>query len=55
VQVYTAHEFGALVGTHFAPRGLARLGLEWHVCRPPVEGLEFEIDVRSVRRELVVD
>jgi len=55
VQIYTPHEFGALVHDHFAPRGLARLGLEWHVCRPPIDGLEFEIDVRGVRRELVVD
>jgi hypothetical protein len=55
VQVYTEHEIGALVASHFAPRGLARLGIDWHVCRPPVEGLEFEIDVRCVRRELVVD
>lgn len=55
VQIYTTHEFGALVHDHFVPRGLARLGLEWHVCRPPIDGLEFEIDVRGVRRELVVD
>lgn len=55
VQIYTVHDFGALVRSHFAPRGLARLGLEWHVCRPPIEGLDFEIDVRGVRRELVVD
>ncbi|HEY0878248.1 MAG TPA: hypothetical protein VGE10_07320 [Zeimonas sp.] len=55
IQVYTVHEFGTLVGSCFAPRGLARLGLEWHVCRPPIDELEFEIDVRGVRRELVVD
>jgi len=55
VQIYTVHEFGSLVGTCFAPRGLPRLGLDWHVCRPPIDGLELEIDVRSVRRELVVD
>lgn len=55
VQVYTRHEIGALVATQFAPRGLARLGLDWHVCRPPIEGMEFEIDVRCVRRELVID
>ncbi len=55
IQVYTEHELGALVASEFAPRGLTRLGLEWHVCRPPVEGMEFEIDVRCVRRELVID
>ncbi len=55
VQVYAAHDIGPLVASEFAPRGLLRLGLDWHVCRPPVQGLEFEIDVRSVRRELVID
>jgi len=55
VQVYTAHEIGALVESQFAPRGLARLGIDWHVCRPPIEGMEFEIDLRCVRRELVID
>jgi len=55
VQVYTAHEIGALIEPHFVPRGLVQLGIDWHVCRPPVEGLEFEVDVRCVRRELVID
>ncbi|GMV02958.1 MAG: hypothetical protein AMXMBFR52_26140 [Burkholderiales bacterium] len=55
IQVYTAHEIGALVAGQFVPRGLARLGIDWHVCRPPLDGLEFEIDVRCVRRELVID
>lgn len=55
VQIYTAHDIGPLVASEFAPRGLTRLGLDWHVCRPPVLGLEFEVDVRRVRRELVID
>lgn len=55
VQIYTVHEFGALVRSQFAARSLTRVGLEWHVCRPPVDGLDFEIDVRGVRREHVVD
>lgn len=55
VQVYTVHEIGAVIERVFVPRGLARLGFDWHVCRPPIEGLEFEVDVRNVRREFVVD
>ncbi len=55
LQVYTVHEFGSLIASQFVPRGLARLGIDWHVCRPPIDGLDFEIDVRGVRRELVVD
>ena len=55
VQIYTVHDFGPLVGSLFATRGLTRIGLEWQVSRPPIDGLELEIDVRSVRRELVID
>jgi hypothetical protein len=35
-------------------RGAARAGLTWHYARPPVEGLEYEMDCRSVGREGVV-
>ncbi len=55
VQVYTEHDIGPLVASQFAPRGLLPLGLHWYPCRPPVQGLEFEIDARCVRRELVID
>jgi hypothetical protein len=27
-------------------------GVHWYYSRPPVEGLEFEMDIRSVRREI---
>ena len=30
-------------------RGAAPGGLTWHYARPPVEGLEYEMDVRGVR------
>jgi hypothetical protein len=29
-------------------------GLTWHFARPPVQGLDFEVDVRSVSHELVI-
>jgi hypothetical protein len=29
-------------------------GLIWHYARPPVEGLDFEVDVRGLARELVI-
>ena len=54
-QVYTAHDIHPLLATHFAPRGLTALGLTWQVCRPPIVGLEFEMDVRSVLLERVAD
>jgi len=31
-----------------------RGGLNWYYARPPVIGLEFEMDVRSVAREIVL-
>ena len=29
-------------------------GLTWHFARPPVQGLDFEVDVRGVACELVI-
>jgi hypothetical protein len=53
-QVYTAHDFHALLESHLGEVGLTRNGLSWHFCRPPILGLEFEMDVRSVLSELVL-
>jgi hypothetical protein len=50
-QVYTVHDIHPLLGSHFAADGLTRIGLTWHVCRPPIVGLDFEMDVRSVALE----
>ena len=35
-------------------RGAAHAGINWHVARPPVRDLEFEVDCRSVRVEEVL-
>jgi hypothetical protein len=53
-QVYTVQDIGALVGPQLAARGAAAGGVAWHFARPPVEGLEFEMDVRGAARELVL-
>ena len=29
-------------------------GLTWHYARPPVQGLDYEMDVRGVAREIVM-
>jgi hypothetical protein len=55
VQVYTVHDVHPLLGPAFAARGLLGPGLTWHPCRPPIRGLEFEMDLRGVARELVLD
>lgn len=52
-QVYTVHNFSHLIATEFATRGLLNPGLRWHVCSPPIKELDFEMDVRSVRHEIV--
>jgi hypothetical protein len=53
-QAYTVHDIGALIGPEIAARGAAPGGLSWHLARPPVAGLEFEMDVRGAGREIVL-
>jgi hypothetical protein len=50
-QAYTVHDIGGLVADEFVRRGAIRNGLEWHYARPPVVGIEFEMDVRRPLRE----
>jgi len=53
-QAYTVQNIGALVGAEIAARGAAAGGLAWHFARPPVVGLEYEMDVRGAARELLI-
>jgi hypothetical protein len=53
-QAYTVHDIGALVGPLIAARGVMPGGLSWHLARPPVVGLEYEMDVRGAAREIVL-
>ena len=53
-QAYTVHDIGALVGSLIAARGAMPGGLAWHFARPPVVGLEYEMDVRGAAREIVL-
>ena len=56
IDIYTAqpiHEF--LADDILKPAGAAAIhGVHWYPSRPPVQGLEFEIDMRGVGRELVI-
>ncbi len=54
-QVYTVHDLHPFLADEIEARGAARHGLLWHYARPPVEGLEYEMDVRGVACERVVD
>ncbi|HEY9531468.1 MAG TPA: hypothetical protein VIQ55_08760, partial [Burkholderiales bacterium] len=53
-QMYTVRDVGALVEPEIFKRGAAPGGLSWHLCRPPVAGLEYEMDVRGAARELLL-
>jgi hypothetical protein len=53
VQVYTLRDFHPLVADDLLARGCGRLGIDWHHCRPPVVGLDYEMDCRGVDCERV--
>ena len=55
VQVYTVHDLYPFLGTEIVARGAARHGLTWQFCRPPVIGLEYEMDCRGVASERVIE
>jgi hypothetical protein len=48
VQVYTVHDLHPFLGDEIVRRGAAQHGLNWHFARPPVVGLDYEMDVRRV-------
>ena len=53
-QVYTVHDIHPFLADEIVRRGAARAGLTWHYARPPVQGLDYEMDVRGLARELVI-
>jgi hypothetical protein len=53
-QVYTIFDIHPLLADEFVHRGAIPGGLTWHFARPPVQGLDFEVDVRGVAHELVI-
>lgn len=53
-QVYTVHDIHPFVADEIVRRGAARDGFIWCFNRPPVRGLEFEVDCRSIGLERVV-
>ncbi len=53
-QAYSVQNIGHLVGETLAARGAITSGLVWNYARPPVIGLEYEMDVRGIARELIL-
>ena len=50
-QVYTVYDLHPLLGEAIVARGAVPNGLTWHFCRPPVRGLEYEMDCRGIALE----
>jgi hypothetical protein len=53
-QAYTVQNIGHLVGPELAARGALHGGLVWYYVRPPVVGLDYEMDVRGIAREIIL-
>ena len=53
-QVYTVHDLHPFLAGEIVARGAAAHGLTWHYCRPPVVGLDYEMDCRGVALERVI-
>jgi hypothetical protein len=56
INLYTVHEVHHTLESTLLPAlgTAARRGVTWHYARPPVTGLEVEIDAHAVRRELIL-
>ena len=52
IEVYTAQPIHGLLDERLGP--VAIHGVRWFPSRPPIQGLEFEMDLRGVGRELVL-
>jgi hypothetical protein len=55
IDVYTAQPLHELIGEVLTPAGATAIhGVRWFPSRPPIQGLEFEVDLRGVGREVVL-
>lgn len=54
-QIYTVHEIATFLPDVLVRRGAAPHGLTWHFARPPIVGLDYEMDCRGIAVERVID
>jgi len=54
IDIYTAHPVEPLLPEIILGRAeiAAAHGVRWFYSRPPIEGIEYEMDLRGVRTEL---
>lgn len=55
-QIYTVHDIHPFLAKEVlgGMREAARIGVNWHYACPPIESIEYEMDVRGCRRELIL-
>lgn len=53
-QVYTVRDIHGFLPDTLIGRGAAPHGLTWHFARPPIVGLEYEMDCRAISVERVI-
>jgi hypothetical protein len=56
VNIYTVFDIHPLLATVLLPvlGPASHAGITWHYARPPVHGLDLEVDARDVRSELIL-
>lgn len=54
--IYTVHNIYPLMDSTILPalHEAARHGVRWHFARPPVLEIEYEMDMRGVRKEITL-
>jgi hypothetical protein len=52
--MYTVQDVHPIFAREMVEHGVAHAGVTWHFNRPPVTGLEYEMDTRGVMHERVV-
>jgi hypothetical protein len=57
VQVYTVHDIHPFLEREILSgmREAASVGIHWHYARPPIESIEYEMDIRGCRREVILE
>ena len=52
--LYTVYDIYPLLEREVVARGASKNGLSWHYASPPVEDLDYEMDVRGLSTEIVI-
>lgn len=53
-QLYSVYDIHPFFAEELVRRGATPAGLTWHFARPPVQELDYEMDVRAAAREIVL-